>query len=100
MRDQRVLVDLERVVAEVEALELGSERRRGTFGLTVADLLDALDRLSLLLPQLARLSAFTVGQGDHLGGAALGGADGHGATGPPHEVGGVSTDDQAAAERS
>ena len=36
-------VDLERVVAEVEALERRAERRRGALRLARADLLDALD---------------------------------------------------------
>ena len=60
-------VDLERIVAEVEAVELGAERgRRRALGLAVADLLDLLDRLALLLPQLAGLAALAVGERDHL----------------------------------
>ena len=63
-RDQRVPVDLERVVAEVEALELRAQRRRRALALAVADLLDPLDRLRvggiLVLPQLAGLAALAV----------------------------------------
>ena len=58
--DERVPVDLERVVAEVEALELRAERRRRPPGLAVADLLHPLDRLAGLLPELAGLSALAV----------------------------------------
>ena len=57
---QCVGVDLERIVAEVEARELRPERMRCPLGLAVADLLDPLDRLALLLPQLARFAPLAV----------------------------------------
>ena len=88
--------DLERVVAEVERLELGAERGGGLLGLGMADLLDVLDRLVGLLPQLARLAALAVGERDHLGGPAVAGGDRDRAAGAPHEVGGVRTDHQHA----
>ena len=58
-------VDLERIVAEVEALELGAERGRRALRLAVADLLHALDRLARLLPELARLAPLAVGEREH-----------------------------------
>ena len=89
--------DLERVVAEVERAELGAERGGGLLGLGVADLLDVLDRLALLLPQLAGLAALAVGERDHLRGAAVAGGDRDRAAGAPHEVGGVGADHEHAA---
>ena len=68
------------VVAEVQAPERGAEAARRRLGLGVADALDVLGRLALLLPQLARLAALAVGERDHLGAAAAG--DGL-ATAPP-----------------
>ena len=64
-RQQRVAVDRQRVVAEVEAAEARAERR-GRLRLGVAHALDVLDRLALLLPQLAGLAALAVAQRDHL----------------------------------
>ena len=64
-RDERVPVDLERIVAEIEALELGAERGRRPLRLAVPDLLHALDGLSLLLPELAGLAALAVGEREH-----------------------------------
>ena len=94
VRDQleAVAVDVQRVVAEVEALEAGAERGGGSFGLAVPDPLDVLDRLPLLLPQLAGLAAFPVGEGDDSRFATV--LRGHGArpAGPPHEVGRVRPD--------
>jgi hypothetical protein len=90
---ERVGVDLQRVVAEIQAAEARAERGRGGLGLGVADLLDVLDRLALLLPQLARLAALAVGQRDHLGGAAVRDSDRDRAPGTPDEVGRVGADD-------
>ena len=47
---QPIAIDLERIVAEVQTHELGADGARGPLGLAVPDLLDALDRLALLLP--------------------------------------------------
>ena len=55
----------ERIVAEVEALELGAERRRRALRFAVADLLHALDRLARLLPELPRLAPLAVGEREH-----------------------------------
>ena len=88
--------DLERVVAEVERLEFGAERRGGLLGFFVADLLDALDRLAGLPPELARLAALAVGECDDLGGAAAARRDRDRAARAPHEVGGVGADHQHA----
>ena len=63
-RDECFGVDLERVVAEVEALELGTDGRRSPLGLAVADLLHALDRLPRFLPQLAGLPPLAVREGE------------------------------------
>ncbi len=65
IRRQRVAVDLERIIAQVEALERRAEGGGGALGLAVADLLHTLDRLPLLLPQLAGLTALAVGERDH-----------------------------------
>ncbi len=91
---ERRRVDLQRVVTEIEAVEVGAQRLGGPLGLAVADALDVLDRLIGLLPQLARLAALAVGEGDHPPGTAGGGADRERAAGAPHEVGGVRADDQ------
>ncbi len=89
---EAVAVDLERVVAEVEAVERRAERGRGALGLAVADLLDVLDRLVLLLPQLAGLAALAVGERDHGGLPAAEGRDRDRPAGAPHEVGRVRAD--------
>src|SRR5690606_37823977 len=84
----------QRVVAEVEAEAPGANGRRGLLGLLVAYALDVLDRLALLLPELARLAALPVGQRDDQGVATLRGRDRDGACRTPDEVGGVRADDQ------
>src|SRR5207253_4448342 len=61
--DRRV-VDDERVVAEIEARELGAERGRRGFRLTAADLLHPRLGLARLLPELARLAALAEGERD------------------------------------
>ena len=74
----------------------GTSRRAPSaarLGLGVADALDVLDRLALLLPQLARLAALAVGQRDDLGGAAVLDGLGDRAAGAPDEVGRVRADD-------
>ena len=60
----------------------------------MAHRLHVLDRLALLLPQLARLAALAVGQRDHLRVAAGAGADRDRAAGAPDEVGRVRADDE------
>ena len=65
-RHECLAADLERVVPEVEALELGAERGRGALGLSMADLLHALDGLPVLLPELAGLAALPVGEREHV----------------------------------
>ncbi len=96
---ERFGVDLQRVVAEVEAAEARAERPPPAASASlVADLLDVLDRLVLLLPQLAGLAALAVGQRDHLGRATR--LDGlrDGAAGAPDEVGRMRADDLDAAQ--
>ncbi len=88
-RQQLVAADLQRVVAEVQAAEGCAEMRRRRLGLGVPEPLDVLDRLALVLPQLAGLAALAVGQRDHLRLAAQRHRLGHGAAGAPDEVGGV-----------
>ena len=89
-------VDLERVVAEVEALERRAERRRGALRLARADLLDALDRHPRLLPELARLALLAVGECEHARRAPGRGRDRDRAARPPDEVGRVRPDDEHA----
>ena len=84
----------ERVVAEVEAAEVGAERGRGRLRLPVADLLDALLGLTRLLPQLARLAALAVGERDDVRRAAALDDRRDRAGGAPDEVGGVRADDE------
>ena len=91
-RDERVLVDLERVVAEIEALEGRAERGRRPLRLAVADLLHALDRLPRLLPELARLALLAVREREHVRRAAGRGRDRDRAAGAPDEVGAVRAD--------
>jgi hypothetical protein len=91
-REQRVSVDLQRVVAEVQAAERGAEMAGRSLRLLVTDLLDVLDRLALLLPQLAGLAALAVGQRDHLRLAAGRDRLRDRAARTPDEVGGVRAD--------
>ena len=84
----------ERVVAEIEAAEVRAERGSGRLGLAVADLLDALLRLAGLLPELARLSALAVGEGDDVRRPAALDDRRDRAGGAPDEVGGVRADDE------
>ena len=93
-RDECFTVDLQGVVAEVEALELGAERRRRALGFRVPDLLHAVDRLARLLPEFPRLAPLPVGQRKHAGLATPGGRDGDRASRPPDEVGRVRPDHQ------
>ena len=99
-RDERVAVDLEGIVPEIEALELGAERGRRPLRLPVADLLHALDGLSLLLPELAGLAPLAVGQREHARGAAVRRRDGDRAARAPDEVGGVSADHEELARHA
>src|SRR5262249_49463522 len=93
-REQPVLVDLERVVAEVEAAERRPEVSGGALGLLVPDPLHVVYGLVWLLPELAALPALAVGERDHLGGAAGARAQGDRAAGPPDEVGRMRADDE------
>src|SRR5204863_7708212 len=81
--------DLERVVAQVEALERRPQRRRRALGLALALVLDPLDRHPGLLPELARLAALAVREGEHLCRAAGRGRDRDRTARPPYEVGRV-----------
>ena len=83
---------VQRVVAEVQAAEARAEMRGRGLGLGVAQPLDVLDRLALLLPQLARLAALAVAQRDHLRDPAGGGGNRDRAAGPPDEVRRVRAD--------
>ena len=91
-RDERLAVDLERVVAEIEALEGRAERGRGPLRLAMADLLHALHRLPGLLPELARLALLTVREREHLRSTPAGGRYRNRAARTPHEVGAVRAD--------
>ena len=91
---ERRAVDLERVVPEVEALELGAERCSGSFRLAVPDLLHALHRLPGLLPELAGLSPLAVGEREHARFPAGRCRNRDRASRPPDEVGGVRADDE------
>ena len=62
----------------------------------MADLLHPLDRLAGLLPELTRLAALAVGEGDHARLAPGAGRDGDGAARPPDEVGRVRPDHEQA----
>src|SRR5690606_516676 len=88
------VVDLERVVAEVEAEEPRPYGRRGLLRLLVPDALDVLHRLPRLLPELARLAAFAVRERDDEGLAAVRRRDRDRAGGAPDEVGRVRAHDE------
>ncbi len=81
------------IVPEVEAAEARAQRVGGRLGLAVADLLDALLGLPLLLPELARLATLPVGKGDHVDVCARLCSERNGAGGTPDEVGRVGADD-------
>jgi hypothetical protein len=68
-----LLAHPQRVVAEVHANELRSDRRRRCLRLRVAHLLDVLDRLAWLVPEVSGLPPLAVGERYHLGLAAPGG---------------------------
>ena len=91
-RDERVPVDLERIVAKIEALELCAKRFCRSLRLAVPDLLHALDGLSLLLPELAGLAAFAVREREHACCSAIRGRDRDRAARPPDEVRRVRAD--------
>ena len=91
-RDERVPVDLERIVAEIQALELCAERGRRSLRLAVPDLLHALDGLSLLLPELAGLAALAIGEREHACRSASRGRDRDRAARAPDEVRRVRAD--------
>jgi hypothetical protein len=55
--EQRLAVDLQRVVAEVEAAKRGAQMGSRGLRLGMAQALDVVDRLPLLLPELAGLAA-------------------------------------------
>ena len=84
----------ERVVAEIEAAEVRAQSGRGRLRLRVADLLHPLLGLPRVLPQLARLPALAVGEGDHVCRAAALDDRRDRARGAPDEVGGVRADDE------
>ena len=92
MTYERVASDLEGVVPEIEALELGAERGRRPLRLSMADLLHALDGLSLLLPELAGLTALAVGEREDARRVPIRCRDRDRAARAPDEVGGVSAD--------
>src|SRR5579875_4083837 len=85
-------IDLERIVAQVQAAEVRAQVRDGPLGLLVAHALDVIDRLSRLLPQLAGLAALAVGESEHARPAAGTGGHGDRTAGAPDEVGGVRSD--------
>ena len=90
-------VDLERIVAEVEAPELGAERGRGRAPPRRGGSLDALDRLPRLLPELSRLAALAVGEREHVALPPRSCRQRQRAARPPDEVGRVGADRQQAA---
>ena len=90
-------VQHERIVAEIEGAEAGTERGGGGLGLRVTDLLDPLLGLPGLLPELARLAALAVRERDDLRRPARCG-DGRDRAGrTPDEVGGMGADDEKSA---
>ena len=86
----------ERIVAEVEAEEIGAQGGGRRQRLALADRLDALLGLLGLLPQLARLPALAVGERDDVRRAAVLDDARDRARRPPDEVGGVRADDEHA----
>ena len=94
--DEALAVDLERIVAEVEAVELGADGGGRALGLSVPDLLHPLHGLVRLLPELTRLASLAVREREHARCPALRRRDGDGASGAPHEVGAVCADDEEA----
>jgi hypothetical protein len=83
----------ERVVAEVEELDLGTESGCRGLGLVAADGLDLIERPAL--EPLARgFAALAVGQAGHHGAVAAEGRGGDRAARSPDEVPGVGADDE------
>ena len=95
--DERVLVDLERVVAEVEARR--SRRRGAAAARSASPWRISFTRsigLPRLLPQLARLAALAVRERDDARDAAVRGRHRDRAAGAPDEVGRVRADHEHA----
>ena len=90
-------VQHEWIVAEVECAKAGPERGCGSLRLTMADLLDPLLGLPVLLPELARLAALAVRESDDL--RCSPGSDERcdRTGGTPDEVGRVRADDEGGA---
>ena len=68
---EMLLVELERIVAAVEELDLGAEQGGGALGLVPAAGLDLLQRRARLLPGELALAALAIGQADDFDAVSL-----------------------------
>ena len=86
-------VQFKRVIAEVHALETGSQNGSRLLAFGPANGFDLFFRLARFLPEFTGFTAFPVGEGDHLGGSAALGDRGDRTGRPPDEVGRMGADD-------
>ncbi len=82
---EMLFVELERIVAAVEELDLGAEDRR----------LDAVERCALFLPRELAFAALAERQADDLDAIALPDVQRDGAAGAPDEIAGMRGDDES-----
>ena len=88
------LVELERIVAAVEELDLGAEQFGGALGLVLAAGFDLLQRGAGFLPGELALAALAEGQADDLDAVAALGVQRDGAARAPDEIAGMGGDDE------
>ena len=93
--EPRLAVHLERIVAEIEELDVGhAERLRGFFRFLAPACLHFLKRHAGVLPELGALAALAIGEADDRDGVAPLGVKRDRAGAAPDEIGAVGAYDQ------
>ena len=92
---EMLLVELQRIVAAIEELDLGAEQGGGALGLVLAAGFDLLQRGARLLPGELAFAALAERQADDLDAIALLGVQRDGAARAPDEIARMGGDDKS-----